>query len=805
MNKNIDSLIYFACNNYAELIAYDKEEFEGEQIFQMSLIDKIAENTELLRQLSTANLVLVLSGLYGDDKKEQIQLINELLIEKMRNGESLFAGSNVEKDGFMGIYYAWDKLFHSKNYLAREASDLMKRLVQEEYDEFKVNNLAFCNTVLAHCLTFDSIGNFLYHYKNGNIDEEKMSFLGELVRENPNILKKMNFGLLKDDIYKIGKEFVAHAAKYPNIAAKLILVYENNRDLYNHFVDAIQKSKERDSKSEYLEKIEHVLTYYAKNIATIRPEQMDDNLVECALYNHFQSSSYNNKNLTPEEFLVRNKVFDSMMSQDQNIEQYADIFSCRYFSVPYKKLKSIVEKYGQDDSILDRNDDLRVFLESAKRLIDIKDEAKLKQLYSTHEYSIAPSGIMKVESQFRRAYADTYVEAMGKTYDYILANSTIENGIRVCELRDDFGLPVHSTDSGFKENKTLINDSFKDAWRQRRDVSDHLISTAYTDQNFLGSVSVGDNGILCGFLKLKAEDINLIGTTDVNSHVRTSYYTSRNAQHYTASKLTRHGRRVYCEIAMERVGVDPDCIVVYDDMSEQVKANSYKAAKEFEIPIVKIDKTYIANRQLANIDKLIDEVTKTNDVQVLCELVNIYETNIAGWLLNRDENNPVVVGEIGKYVNEDGTDANPDRTGEIDHSYLAPAFMERGLVINKMIMNLIEVAKVNGEMRKVVEDMCSIVGLMQKEMQIYATANEVSVPITHTKFSFDGEGITKAAQLVLDSVDGDPKGTNKPILSITSMVDASLNGRKPVSEPDLSKATAQLASGNEKAGGSRHV
>lgn len=803
MENNLDLLIYFGVNAFAEMISFESVDFDNEQIIYSQIIKKICAKPELFKELSTQSLVLIFSELYKDDDEVKT-IINNELGKRIKDGENIFSGSNIEKANLFGTSYAWDKLFSTKVGLSGETMELLKEKIQNDYEVFKKENSSFCESVLSHCSTYDSIGNFLYHFQNGNITEEKINFLLEIAKNNPNILKRINFGLLKDDIFNVNKEFVMHVMRYPNLAAKLILIYENNRDLYNHFMKSIMEMQSSDSKSEYYQKIEILLSYYAIKMNDISFKQIGDNLIECAIYDYMQRREYSSNLFKPEEFVNRNTYLDNLFQTETNIERLGDIFSSRFFSMPYSMLAKFIDSYGQDETIIKNNLELQAFLENARKLINTNDEQELRQLYNNFNYYITPTEILKIEGKFRCAYAETYVETMEKSYKYIIEHSHIEDGVMVCELIDNFGFPVHSTDSGFKENKKLINDSFSDTWRQREDSSDHLISTAYIDQDFLGSVGVGNMGVLYGFLKLKAEDINLIGPTDIDSHVRTSYYSAKNAQYYSASKLTRHGRRVYCEIATERIGIDPDCVVVYDDMNEQVKSNSYQAARDFNIPVVKINKILIAKQQLSKIDMLIEEVKKTNDIETLCELVTLYETNIAGWLLNRDENNPIVQTGIAKYVNEDGSDANPDRTANIDHTYLASDFMSRGLIINRVILNLIELAKVNSKIEEVTRDMNKIIKLMQQEMQTYANVNEIGAPITRTKFSFDGDKIINSAQTVLDNISPDIKG-GKPKISITDLTILSLNGENCVTAKDLLAAEMQLESGYEKSEGTKNV
>ena len=138
-----------------------------------------------------------------------------------------------------------------------------------------------------------------------------------------------------------------------------------------------------------------------------------------------------------------------------------------------------------------------------------------------------------------------------------------------------------------------------------------------------------------GFASIPRENIRLMGVTDINTYNRQFAYDSSTKQYMTAKTMPYSARRVYSEFAIEKK--DPDYVVLYDDATEEIKNNTLKAAKQFGIPVAYIDKQEIVNNQIENLNSLIEEFEKTGDTKKLTTLINRYETNVSGWLLNRKD------------------------------------------------------------------------------------------------------------------------------------------------------------------------
>lgn len=74
----------------------------------------------------------------------------------------------------------------------------------------------------------------------------------------------------------------------------------------------------------------------------------------------------------------------------------------------------------------------------------------------------------------------------------------------------------------------------------------------------------------------------------------------------SSKTLVYNSRRVYSEFGIEREGTIPDYVVICDDDLPEVIENSYKAASQFEIPIIYINKAEIEKEQIKNLEDMLE-------------------------------------------------------------------------------------------------------------------------------------------------------------------------------------------------------
>ena len=262
-----------------------------------------------------------------------------------------------------------------------------------------------------------------------------------------------------------------------------------------------------------------------------------------------------------------------------------------------------------------------------------------------------------------------------------------------------------------------------------------IIASAYMNQDFLGCAPVGENGVMYGFTDIDVEKVNIMGTTDINSYVR-SYDHSASANKYrTADEMPYESRRVYSEIGIERTDTKPNCVVMFDDLEDEAKMNAYDAAAEFNIPIYYIDKKEIAEQQIERLQGKIADFKETKDINKLDEIINTYETNAAGFLLNRTK----------KEVDE-------THTSQIDNTVFKEQFDKVENEIYDSVTQHLEYISSKEDKNLLVSDIVKIKEIAEKEEALYSETMEQK-PISKTESRFKNTEIKGLSEKILDQVD----------------------------------------------------
>ena len=190
-----------------------------------------------------------------------------------------------------------------------------------------------------------------------------------------------------------------------------------------------------------------------------------------------------------------------------------------------------------------------------------------------------------------------------------------------------------------------------------------------------------------------------------------------------------NSRRVYSEVGVERKNANPDYVILFDDSSEKYKENAYKAAAEWDIPVVFVDKEKIKDRQIERLEQIRNDFEETKDISKLHELLNTYETNMAGWLLNR------------KKDEEDIT-----YTKCINHERFRDDFEKEYEKITETMNNYLDSFDISKDDSK---DLARAMLIVLEEHELYATADETR-PISKTQSTIDTKTLIEKINNTMD-------------------------------------------------------
>lgn len=703
--RNQDINIYFGCNFFAERLFFSDEPKTGKAY--SSLIEELYNKEEIISKISTENLLIMLAAL----SKDKINLVESELVERMNKEKEPFVQSNFEIDIFGKIASLWQKAFVK---LSDENIQFVADRMKQRITRFEKNDFT---EVMKNCQKLFNYNLFVNLYEKGLINEQALPVMQELAETRKELFNSVNFFMFQDEFLKLDKKAFFHIIRYPNICKRLTILKDNSPELLETYITEINNTVQNN---------EHISTLYteienlSRNFALYCPyfSKMDKSevlkygLIKYDNFVEFLKQKDAGQCCNLEEFL------DNKYRNTKILQVKREIVFNKYFSISFREAERLVKQYGTDLQTLQsliNEDDFAIILKM-KEILECTDLEKVDEKYQTIKEVYDAKNMIKLESNLRSGYAKTYISKFDDTRTQIqeqLNNSETEsieyNGkkIPVIKLKGEAHVLIHSSDSGFKGEKKLKNGSFKQTWDEKEDQSQHIISTTHNDSSFHGVAPINENGVYMVFLPKDSEILNLMGNTDINSHVRSSNFISERATYLIADNMSKVSRRVYQEFGIEES--EPDAIAIFDDMSEKYKENAYKAAMEFDIPIILYSKKEIIKDQKENLERLLETFNESMDVEILKEIISGYETNKAGWLLNRENHEDEIF------------------TKSIDNTAYLNEFDELG----KKIRNSIEIYLNKAKQDEII----SLNEYMENERNLYQEQNSLNLNFAKVEMS----------------------------------------------------------------------
>ena len=671
-------------------------------LYDENLIKYIESNQNIIEKLSDRSLM----RLAGKSNKEDHFIYTETILNeiekrlKNNNFDLSFCSYRLENPSTRVKYDDYQiamKLLMRKNpnyvneVLDKLRLDWKKNIPVEVYS--KINLIGYNQKAMLSKL-FDS----------NQIDNTGIKLLDKIYEKNPNALNNFDFRALDKDFLKaVGEDYALEIGAYPEIMDKLLIIKEKSPVSYEKFINIINDAQKDVSLNNLYSKTSNVLNFLFNNSENIDDlvNLPNDTIINYVFLNENISKKYD---INLDEDYLENfyKICDKEFNENILLEgsfflgEAKDSYFKKYFSIDKIRVEKMIDKYGKHlDEILDKIDNeegkrAAETLQALMNVYDNKSKSFLENLYKNNNGGIYLSGpeINYIEEILSNEYAKTYVDELIKTHESINSNiykKVVVDGkiVDVSKIDDNFSLLVYSSDTGFKGEKSLVNDSFIQTWNQTGDLKTHGLSTSFISDKNIGSAPVGNNGVLYGFTKLKSQSIKEMGPYDLHSSISEYGFNSLNNQVFiSADSMSKNTTRVYNELVVDRNAVQPNCVILYSDASEQVKINSYKAASEWGIPVVEIDIETLASKQLSKIDNLIKNFDNTGDASNLKEALELYESNISGYKLNSIDN-------------------AKDVTGGIDHSIVTNKFDSKKLEIT--FLEYIDKIKSSNNMQKISE------------------------------------------------------------------------------------------------------
>lgn len=588
-----------------------------------------------------------------------------------------------------------------------------------------------------------------------------------MIDKNPDALKHMNFGLFQDEIFELGTEFCEYISKFPTISYQLLLIKDNAPEMFKAISTKI---KRYDDLKDNLDELEILITYGARNAFELQNQNIEINqFLECAHRNSREFELINVRYGDNYQKRLEEKIQEEY-KKATTTERKLNVYMNKVYSISLKNAKSLLEDYASDLGNLENiSDETRKFFSELEDVISLNDQEKIDELFSLDEIKYSATQIQSMKLEIQKECAREFAVEFRNTEKRIKQNLQKNNQVK---LSGKFNMLFHSTDTGFIDTRDRT-ENYKEDWNNGKDNENHIISTTYGNQDFLGMAPVGKNGVRYAFTTVKDDNIRLMGVTDLNTYSNNFAYDSAKKQYMSANTLIYNTRRVYSEFGIERKDVKPDYVVIADDDLPEVLENSYKAAEQFDIPIIYIDKVEIEQQQIKNLENYLEEFQNTNNTDVLRTLLNTYETNVAGWLFNRYDE-----------LEEDNS-----HTSEIDNTRFRDDFKNIQVKIEKAIKQFLLNQNENVQSHN---EIYEVIKILLNEIELYRNCEEKK-PISKTKISFNAKELLQDANETLDNigksefkVDLNSIPTRKEYeLKINEIIKNALSGKNAVTIQDI--------------------
>lgn len=377
-------------------------------------------------------------------------------------------------------------------------------------------------------------------------------------------------------------------------------------------------------------------------------------------------------------FLFSNNMFDLVVTNyndfktlESYLQNYADkLFDSndlidiknalliRSYGISYDYAVALMKKYKISNiNVTEKNYMYLTMLESIIRIVSENDITLLKQSYNE----------IKENFDFKMDYMTTTLLESGlrKIYAKQLNDSTYKpntlygeyNGVKFFDAGTNFKMIVTSV--GAYQSKFEENLNYKNYWNSKK-IRSHGNCCSLIANNNLSTAKISN--VCFGFTSFNENMLLISGAFDLNSTPLSRKFNTFDENAYVSfmspDDLINNTRTDYNELVFERRDLssnpkfykkNPDYIVYFeefDDMDitsitdadtiqllqeqQRILQESMKAASEFNIPIVKVNREKCAKNSIETINKLLDKYAKRFDPILINKIIVEFENNRIG-------------------------------------------------------------------------------------------------------------------------------------------------------------------------------
>lgn len=509
--------------------------------------------------------------------------------------------------------------------------------------------------------------------KEGLLTEEKLKHISNLLNKDPFALNSLKIQLFNPEIYNISKNIIDKIYRYENLTLSYIDILLK-KDNYTLVMLLLLEYLEKTTISENLfaNKMNCVIKYLShtkdelienfinKSITEEELQALEEYIMKNTndywidgnifFQKETKENIYNAKSFVEYEQKRISELDKKVLEVKEN--EHITILDCifeKYFKISLSQALSIINRYDTSLNSIEEYIENKEILDLYRQIKNITlktDINEIKHIYFEEMINHDLDEIIVLFEEFTKAYNLSIANNIKGYSNGQKTNINIPNITEVTEVIEvdsDFELIVHSTDA--YGSMQMINDNYFESWNYSERTANHGICTSFISASNLGTANVKGKGVMFGFNKLNEKSITLMAPYDIVSRNDDFLTTSRKPPMFVNPKdLADYTRHTHNELVLERRNVSedseypviqPDFIVIFEEMPEEIKQNSLKAQEDFKaqginLPIIYINRHKVVKKEAARVNEMLNIFESTGDLKILYEIINKYESNRCG-------------------------------------------------------------------------------------------------------------------------------------------------------------------------------
>lgn len=520
-------------------------------------------------------------------------------------------------------------------------------------------------------------------FKQLNLTEEQYKIYSILLNKNENLIETINFEILQKKYFFLSENFdiittnidiqqqiISLSDEKLEIFKKMYIRLTEQTDYIIPLFTEILYNMGSTPFNDIKDKNDLLINDIISSNHQLTEEDIDNLIyiysikgVSFNLENYDDLKAFNTSNSKLK------KDLDMMISNEKeaeckNLKLIKIAVLLKTFGLSFQTAELLCTKYDvKKISINNDNKDTIETLLSVMKIYNEENAEILFEVYDSISREINPKfnylRVNILENDLRKIFAREYNNQVFKT----VGNSVMIDGVNVYDAGIDFKMIV--TAIGAYQSNFGNMENYEKYWNSGS-IRSHGNCCSLIANNNLSMANV--KNIILGFSTMSENMLLLSGEHDINSSPSSREFNmvrSQNKKFISPTDLIDNTRGDYNELVYERrdLSVDaplykknPDYIVFieeYENIDDEIKKyegnkneqdyiieqkvnqenrwkESVKAAKQFDVPIVKINREKCAKSELEKIFRNLDLYKKTLNPQILSDIFIQFENNRVG-------------------------------------------------------------------------------------------------------------------------------------------------------------------------------